>query len=166
MVLAGPGAPASFSFSAGLTAHQNASGAIDFLDAKGGLVMALSAPAMVDAGHVSSGAISLQLVSGPQGLSAVVTPDAAWLASSSRKWPVTIDPDLAVNPTQDCEIVNGSSANTSFCTGSLLNVGYDGSQIHRALFQFDVSSIPTTANVLDGEFQVNVSRSSTPTWST
>jgi len=49
--------------------------------------------------------------------------------------------------TQACTLTGGSSANTSACSGQTVNVGWDGTQASRALFKFDLSSIPGSSYV-------------------
>ena len=149
IVLASPAAPASFSFhvqmSPGLTANTGGGG-LSFADSSGHAVLQIPAPAVSDAsgaGVAPASAVSLTTASAAGGMTVTVTVDPAWLASTSRAWPVTIDPTTVVNPSQDCAI-SQETPTTSYCTSPTMTIGSEPAlqYARRALVQFDLSSIP------------------------
>jgi YD repeat-containing protein len=87
--------------------------------------------------------------------------DPAWLADPARVFPVTIDPTINPNPSPDCTLSNGGSANTSFCAATTLDVGYDGTTTSRSVAKFDLSSIPTNATVDNAELKLYLASEST-----
>ncbi|HEU6446659.1 MAG TPA: DNRLRE domain-containing protein [Gaiellaceae bacterium] len=75
-----------------------------------------------------------------------------------------IDPTLTLNPEQDCFITGGASANTSFCDGSSLDVGWDGAKASRALLVYNVQqAIPDArdAIVLNAQLSMHVNSKTT-----
>ena len=64
-----------------------------------------------------------------------------WLADRSRAWPVVVDPSFIADGADcECFIRDGADAATSFCGGSSIDVGTDGTQTSRTLLVWDVSS--------------------------
>ena len=124
----------------------------------------MAAPAMFDSSKkpARSSAITLTATKDSKGTTMTLKADAAWLADSARKFPVTIDPTFIVGDVQDCYI-NGGSPTTSFCGGAALNAGFDGTNASRALLQFSLAAIPTTDAVLSAKLLLYLGSASTST---
>ena len=91
-----------------------------------------------------------------------VTPDAEWLAAPERVYPVLVDPSFnAGYPTQDCTLINGSQADTQHCGNNTLylRAGKLNGTKYRGLVEFDVSSIPSTADVTAASLELRVEAS-------
>ncbi len=160
LVIAGPVALPSFSYVLKLSDGLSAS-----LDQSGGIAVRNASASVFDfpPGYMYDSAndgapvpVPATLAATSGGYSVVVQPDATWLASPGRRWPVTIDPTMNFTLNTDCYIVSGSSANTNFCTGSTLNVGYDGTAISRSLLQFGLPISPT-ATILNASLELELS---------
>lgn len=156
LTLASAAAPHTFVYrlatGGGLTARANGAGGIDFVDGAGKTQFAFAPPVMDDRAGAHSAAASLTLGGDASGQTVTLAASAAWLADPARKYPVVIDPQVTFTPaSQDCYLVGGSSANTSFCGGTSLNVGFDGTKASRALAQFDLGTIPANAAVLNAQ---------------
>jgi RHS repeat-associated protein len=160
LTLGGPKAQSSFTYdvanSAGLRARKARDGGIDFRDRRGRVVFRFLAPYMFDRAGATSAKVSLSLSRHAGRLAVALKPNAKWLSSKARQWPVTIDPDIQFpsngstrfhGNTQACTLTGGSSANTSSCSGQTVSAGYDGTKASRALFKFDLSTIPNTSYV-------------------
>lgn len=78
-----------------------------------------------------------------------LTADEKWLKDPTRKFPITIDPTIIIQPTpgdgagtsQDA-MINSSAPTSNFDQSWRLSVGSDPTQTSRALVKFDLSSIP------------------------
>jgi RHS repeat-associated protein len=153
-------APKTFTFdfkaSPGLRVQKNDQGQIVLTDSSGKVSFVVPAPAMMDAAGATSGAIVVSVQPTADGATVSLTPDRAWLESSDRKFPVTIDPSVMIGGDDaDCYI-NSGTPNTSYCgVGTNLDVGYDGSSTSRSLLYFNVGNIiPSNAIVLDANLQL------------
>jgi len=95
LVLLGPLSPTSFTYSlsmsAGLRPVSGSDGSIRFVDSRGKARLWFLPPTMTDAWG-ATGAVSFALASTARGYRLTVKPDATWLSSPFRAWPVTIDP--------------------------------------------------------------------------
>lgn len=99
--------------------------------------------------------VSVRLVSQAAGLATVeVGVDPAWLVSPARRFPVTIDPTFSqlsnASGAFDTWVYSGPEyANTSYASQPWLVVGSadGGAHVTRSLLRFDLSSLPTGANV-------------------
>ncbi|MEA2493589.1 MAG: hypothetical protein QOJ29_1500 [Thermoleophilaceae bacterium] len=88
--------------------------------------------------------------------------DRAWLSSADRQYPVVIDPGVTVADNLDCYIVGGTSANTNFCGGSSVKVGWDGTQAYRSLLRFDVAgAVPANSMIAGAHLEVYLSSKTT-----
>jgi RHS repeat-associated protein len=168
LVLQGPSSPSQFTYqlqmSSGLKLNPARAG-FSIVDASGRTVFRLAAPAMYDSaknGGAQSSAISLDATKDSKGTTVTLKADPAWLASSARKWPVTIDPTFLIGDAQDC-FINAGSPTTSFCGGAALNAGFDGTNASRALLQFSLAAIPTTDAVLSAQLLLYLGSASTST---
>jgi RHS repeat-associated protein len=168
LVLKGPTAQTNFTYllqmSPGLSLRQAGRNSLSVVDGSGHSVFTFAAPLMYDSSGSAKGRSSaISLTSAPAGKDTAVTltADRAWLSSSARKWPVTIDPTVILADTQDCYITGGSFASTKYCGGTTLNVGYDGTQASRALTQFNLQGIPSTNQVLSAKLYLYLGSAST-----
>jgi hypothetical protein len=83
-----------------------------------------------------------------------LTPNRDWRQRALARGPVVIDPTVEIDPdSQDCTI-EGDFPTTGLCSDTSLEVGYDPdapAHDHRALVQFDVSSLPKDAVILNAD---------------
>jgi len=176
--LADPSAPSSFSYSLRLSprlaARQNPDQSIDFVDSEGQIPFRFAPPFMYDSAPTPemSKNVSMVLISDANGQAVVVTADKNWLSSSTRKFPVVIDPTIWANVNyyggQDCFIEN-TQPNSTFCssagsyTGNTDSVGFDGTNIYRSLLLFPVQAgythIVPKSNILDAELDLYLASS-------
>jgi RHS repeat-associated protein len=162
IVIPGPSMANTFHFalaaSPGLTPRLEADGEISFRDGDGNQVATLPAPLMFDSAEVPaiSDKAQYKLEKSSGGWALAVEPDAEWLASPNRVWPVTIDPSITVpTPNLDCSIDTGPYTELSLCgtTGWAYSGAYakyhasTPDEYARSLYRFDVSSIPPAASI-------------------
>lgn len=157
LVLADAKAQRSFVFdlklSPGLTPRTNAHGGIDFVNAAGKIGFSFLPPSMQDSSGTPSGfssAVTLKLSSTAAGYRVTLTPDAGWLASPERKWPVTIDPSTGT-VYLDCTLASGYPLSQN-CPTSYLVVGQDTSGAWRTLDPWTLSNYPPNVKVLNADF--------------
>jgi RHS repeat-associated protein len=171
LILRNAAAPSTFRYtlgtSAGLTPRLNGRGGVDFIDSKGQKQFAFVAPYMYDASGTAAGysrSVRYSLTPSASGYTLGLSADRTWLQSAARKWPVVIDPTLTFFPDRDCFITGGSSQNTSFCGGSTLDVGWDGTKASRSLLYWDIgSAIPDArdAIVLNAQLSMHLNSKTT-----
>ncbi len=159
LILEGPSAPTTYRYrleaSPGLEARQNGAGGISLVDSKGATRLVFEPPFMFDSSGTTQGysdKVSLKLAGEPGATRMVMTADEGWLSSPARRWPVTIDPTLTVNPTKQCKLQSNSTV--AACARTFFEVGNTTTAEYREIFQFDVSSIPANAYVLSARFGV------------
>jgi hypothetical protein len=166
MVLRDVAAPSKFVFGVqttpGLTLRTNANGTVDVIGEKGEVAASLAAPTITDSAGVE-GPIGMSL--DPESKTVTVTADKAWLNAPDRAFPVTIDPTVTFSgsgATTDC-ILSEAATNSSFCTPTVLNVGYDGIARRRSILQFPTarSTIPYDSVVLSALLQGYVTAKTT-----
>lgn len=149
-----------FPFNAqGLTVVETGSGGIDFRNASGETVFSIPHLFMYDSystpesggEHAISENIQLgvEQANGQQYIK--VTADGGWLTSSQRVYPVYIDPTITgKNPSLDT-FVQSNILNTPQNTSTELKSGYysgpEGTFTARSLLKFDLSAIPSGANI-------------------
>lgn len=142
------------STSPSLTPETTLDGGVAFVSDDGSIPMAIPAPVIFDAAGPVDGASPphrFELVRGEGWDELRLVVDEQWLAAPERSFPVTVDPtvDATGIASRDCYI-SDAQPNTSFCGGSQLYAGkYSGTTL-RALLRFDVSAIPSNAEVLNG----------------
>jgi YD repeat-containing protein len=146
------------SYASGLHPTIQPGGDLVFRDGSGKTVYTLAAPTVEDSAKAKSlptaSAVHYELSSDGTVLSLVL--DKTWLDSSSRVFPVRIDPDIYFSEEQDCTIANGADANASLC-GGRLHVGVESgssSTVARSLLHFELSSIPRGSVILSSNFQM------------
>src|SRR5260370_10742019 len=113
-------------------------------------------------GGARSSGISLSSTAGSQGTVLTLKADPAWLGTSARTWPVKIDPTSIVGDMQDCYL-NAGSPTTSFCGGTVLNAGFDGTNASRAFLQFNLAAVPSTNPVVSAKLPLYLGSASTTT---
>jgi hypothetical protein len=150
----------------GMRALQTAGGGILVENGTGKALYRIPAPVVFDASHRTlpqTAPAHYELSRDGKTLTLVIDP--AWLQSSRRVFPVTVDPDVFFNEEEDCLIGSPASANTNLC-GAPLYVGTgEGSpkEIARAMLHFDLSSIPTDAEILKSRLALWFEEDSTAT---
>jgi hypothetical protein len=167
LTLANAAAPTSFDYdlstSNGITPRLNRSGGIDFVDGSGNVAFAFAPPSMVDASGAVSERVQFHLEHG--GTSLALVADKRWLSAANRAWPVVVDPSfIAQGADNECFIRDGVDADSSFCGGSSVDVGGDGTQTSRTLLVWDVSwALPSNAIVQDAELGLYLQDEATTT---
>jgi RHS repeat-associated protein len=153
VILTGSASPSQVSYSmtlsSGMNAAASASGGVAISGQSGELLYSIDPPSASDAAGASTPSVTMALSGSGASRNVSLSLDSAWLASSGRLWPVTIDPSINYNADQDCAIANGSHANTNYCgSGIYLKVGYDGTYIWRSALLFNIqNSVPVGAQV-------------------
>jgi RHS repeat-associated protein len=129
------------------------------LSTAGSTIATLPAAFMDDASHTAGG----HSTAVPYGLTQInattwtltMTPDAAWLTSSDRVWPVVIDPTVWINYGGElaCQIVS-TSATTNYCSTTTLGIGSNGSSTYRALVNWPSlnTQVPLDSDILQADF--------------
>jgi RHS repeat-associated protein len=156
LTLADANAPTSYTYALtlghGLRARDNRHGGVDIVGRDGSVRFSFEAPFAYDHAGARIGAghgLSLHLAQDSGGQVMKLELDRAWLSAADRKFPVVIDPAVDVADNLDCYIVSGTSANTSFCGGTSVKVGWDGTNAYRSLMRFDVASaVPANSMVV------------------
>jgi hypothetical protein len=102
LLLRNKGGSASYTFTyrvPGATAHQDAAGTVHLLDKQGRELLAIGGVAMYEAdnagqprGGAGTDAVKVTLSGTGPDHAVTLTPDAAWLADPTRRFPVAIDP--------------------------------------------------------------------------
>ena len=115
---------------AGLTAAANGDGSLSFFDPAGQTVYSVSSPYVFDAAGSVCPAVSVILRQTVTGYAVTYTPDAAWLSSDERSYPITFDP-LVSNGTLNRNRLTAKTytdnGTTVTETNGQLSVGFDKS---------------------------------------
>src|SRR5579875_1672825 len=82
----------------------------------------LAADAVLDR-PLGCGRVAVGMVGTKAGYLVTWTPDAAWMRSTSRRWPVVLDPSVGAGP--DCTIVGGSGASQNSCASASDTIGVE-----------------------------------------
>src|SRR5258708_6221532 len=142
----------------GLALSANADGSVNAFDASGGLAFLLPGPGMREArggtrrpGPPNSN-VAVSLTGGAGRYQLTYTPDQAWLQDPARRYPLTLDPSVTINPSLGGEYdslgayIPGSSPPSfpTWCCGGWspnweYPVGYDAGSgwIYRWVISFD-----------------------------
>ena len=80
--------------------------------------------------------------------------DAKWLHAAERRFPVSLDPTLVVQPPLQDGSWNTTCATCKLTGGSRLSIGSSDTQTWRAGLLFDVGSVPIGANVSDAQLKL------------
>jgi RHS repeat-associated protein len=131
---------------------QSTGNRISIVDSAGRPFLVLAAPAMFDSAKKPARTSSIGLSPSTNGSTTTVTlkADPSWLQDRGRQWPVTIDPTFIISDALDC-FINAGSPTSSFCGGTSLNAGFDGTSASRALAEFNLQAIPSTDTVLSAK---------------
>lgn len=130
--------------SGGLSA-QAADGRIDFVDGGGHAWFSFARPSMRDAAGEETNRARFELRDVPGGWDVELVADRDWLDAPERQFPIEIDPTTMAHgdteadqagTNRECHIVNGTSADTSFCANQGMQAGFDGTKKYRALMQW------------------------------
>jgi hypothetical protein len=167
LVMNDPSAVRDFNFEVrvplGFTLEQRDSGAVLVLDRTGAVRFSLAPSTMVDAAGAFHRTPS-ELRRTVTGWTLTLRPDREWLAQTTRAWPITIDPQVAVNRDLACSITYENGIEGGAC-GDVLPVGEWCEPVgmcfrHRVLARFDVAAaLPTGAHV---EFATLVDETEAP----
>ncbi|MBA2947606.1 golvesin C-terminal-like domain-containing protein [Streptomyces himalayensis] len=156
-----PDDPVKFTFTLdtdGLTPKAAKDGSIAFYGEGANPVLVIPAPFMADTkkdaespyGAAYSTALRQQLSRDGKGWKLTVVPDAKWLASPKRQYPVTIDPTIQIAPTpstaQDVMISSDGPA-SNYDTNWRLSVGNTSTGSSRALLKFPLTGVPAGAKL-------------------
>ncbi|MEV0745706.1 DNRLRE domain-containing protein [Streptomyces sp. NPDC050273] len=157
-----PSGPVSYTFTldaGGLTPKARKDGSIALYgELPNTPVMTIPAAYMTDTrkdasspyGLAYSSRVSQKLVRDGDGWKIVITPDAKWLASGKRQYPVTIDPTITVMPTaaqsQDTMVLSDQPS-VNFNNTWKLSAGKTDTGISRSLIKFPISEIPTGTKI-------------------
>ncbi|KPI07887.1 RHS repeat-associated core domain containing protein-containing protein [Actinobacteria bacterium OK006] len=121
-------------------------------------VMVIPAPFMTDAkkadksvfGKTYSTAVRQKLTRDGKHWKLTVVPDAKWLASKDRQYPVVIDPTITITPSpsdsQDTMVLSDQPT-TNFNTSWKLSVGRTATGTARSLIKFPLSEIPSGTKI-------------------
>ncbi|MBN0043056.1 DNRLRE domain-containing protein [Streptomyces actuosus] len=157
-----PSGPLKFTFTLdadGLTPKARPDGSIAlFGELPHTPVMVIPAPYMTDAakadtsvfGETYSRKVSQRLVRDGDRWKITVTPDAGWLASKDRRYPVVIDPTLTIAPSpsgaQDAMVL-AEAPTTNYGNSWKLSVGRTSSGAARSLIEFPLDEIPSGTQI-------------------
>ncbi|MER6631730.1 DNRLRE domain-containing protein, partial [Streptomyces sp. NPDC000987] len=121
-------------------------------------VMVIPAPFMTDAkkadrsvfGRTYSTRVTQKLTRDGRSWKLTVTPDAKWLASKERRYPVVIDPTITIAPSptdsQDTMVLS-DQASVNFNTTWKLSAGKTDTGISRSLIKFPLSEVPSGTRI-------------------
>ncbi|WTS05310.1 DNRLRE domain-containing protein [Streptomyces sp. NBC_00117] len=157
-----PDGPVSYTFTLdahGLTPKARKNGSIELYgELPNTPVMTIPAAYMSDTrkdadspyGLAYSPKVKQKLVRDGKNWTIVVTPDAKWLASSKRQYPVSIDPTITITPTpsqsQDTMVLSDQPA-ANFNNTWKMSVGKTDTGIARSLIQFPLDEIPAGTKI-------------------
>ena len=92
----------SFSISVkGLTARQNSDGSIEFKKGNKNVVFTIPAPFMFDSNNMFSEDIDVRMTKHGNEITLTYAPSYEWLSAEDREYPVTIDPIIVTDSSQD-----------------------------------------------------------------
>jgi RHS repeat-associated protein len=168
LVLADRSAPERFVFalsaSPGLRARQSHSGEVVFSRGARQVFVLPAAFAFAQGDEGETHAVGSVLRRSARGWTLTVSANHGWVHHALRRGPVVVDPTVIVDPdSQDCTI-ESDTPTTSYCSSNSLIVGYDArspAHDHRSLVQFDVSTLPRDAVVLNATLELYLGGHST-----
>jgi hypothetical protein len=156
-----PDGPVSFTFdlrTEHLTPKAHKDGSIAFYGKAPKPVMRIPAPFMLDAkksasspyGRVYSPDVEQKLTRHGDGWRLTITPDADWLQSKKRQYPVVIDPTVSITPvkavSQDVMVLSGNPS-VNYAPAWNMSVGNTDIGSARALLQFPLDEIPQGVDI-------------------
>lgn len=166
-----PAAGTAFSFTiqvSGFTPKRLADGAIAFYGGESANpVFTIPAPYMSDAkpdanspygvAYSAKVAQSMTFDAATGTLHVSVKPDASWLASSQRVYPVTVDPTIVVSSTSSTAanvMILQDGPTTNYDTSWRLSVGTTTTGAARALIKFALPTVPAGTTVTSADLQL------------
>jgi RHS repeat-associated protein len=165
--LKGSGAPEQLRYvlsaSGGLTPREEADGSIVLADGQGTVWFTIPAPVAYSpgAGVESGRALSSTLTASGSSWILSVDTSASWLREMLASGAVAVDPTLEVSGTQECEIT-ADTPTRGYCASTEFQVGYDSTHmVHHGLEQFNLSSLPAAALILNAKLGLYVEAKST-----
>jgi hypothetical protein len=150
--------------SADLSAELNPGGGIQILRGDGTIAFLIPRGNMIDSAPIPSYSenVSFELQGGAGAWRLKMTPDHDWLSDQERVYPVTIDPSVQEN-SRDCTI-QSDARNASSCGSPFIRAGVKNGNKHRALLDFDLSSVPESAEISDPKLRLYLDASQTEGW--
>jgi hypothetical protein len=155
LTLANASAPSEYSYSLaladGLHAALTAEGGALVADAQGHTVYTIAAPTITDSSKAAlASAKPVHYVLNAAGTVLTLVVDKSWLSSSSRVFPVRIDPDWYFGAVEDCSIMSGSAYENEGLCGAPLYVGHNGTEnvTARSLLRYNLESVPKGSQVI------------------
>jgi RHS repeat-associated protein len=166
-----PAAGATYAFTmkvAGLTPKQLPDGAIAFYGSESAdAAFVIPAPVMSDAkpdpsspygvAYSANVTQSMTFDAATGLLHLTVTPDASWLASSKRVYPVTVDPTIVVSSTSSTAanvMILADGPTTNYSTSWRLSVGTTATGAARTLIKFAMPSVPSGTTITSADLQL------------
>jgi RHS repeat-associated protein len=171
LTLSGPEAAQTLQFDVAIDPNSNLeptpAGGLNVTDKDGTVRFSLLPAFMDDAAGAHSDAVAMTTTGRGGHYTVTVAPDAAWLTSPSRAWPVVVDPTITFtgSTVPDCYMASATPT-TSQCGQTVMKVGYDGvSAKYRSLVTFPVNngSIPFGAQIMDATVGTTVTSATTAT---
>lgn len=178
--LADPAQPRVYRFrletSAGVTPAATDDGSIEFRDQDGSVFAQMPAPFMEDSSELrkTSSDVHYELQASASGeWTLTVNADSEWLSDPERVWPVRIDPTtVTATPSLDCEIYRyepGGTGGGGICSSPTRTETFatlrrpEATTIRsRGLLKFNLSSIPSSASILDSSLSLYASANPLP----
>jgi RHS repeat-associated protein len=155
----------SLSLPSGLEPHTRADGSIAVEDSQGNAPFAIPAPvAYRPSQSAASGrTLPVSVAAAGSGWTITVNTGEAWLRDELATGPVAIDPTVTLSASQACTLV-AETPKVSSCASTELQEGYDAThQEHHGLLQFNVSTLPVGAVILNAKLGLYVQAHSTST---
>ncbi len=162
LTLSDASAPQAFTYSlaldGGLVPDQLADGGIAFRDSDGQIRFSIAPAFMYDDAAARGASFSagethvvpMRVARDGAGWRLTVSPDRDWVLSHLPDGPVHVDPEWVFDDDgADCRI-DETNPTTSYCGGTNLEVGWNGSKDHRSLLYFDLgTALPKDAIVTE-----------------
>ncbi|NUP48289.1 MAG: DNRLRE domain-containing protein, partial [Catenulispora sp.] len=166
-----PAAGTAYSFTlkaTGLTPKQLPGGAIAFYGGESGNpAFVIPAPYMADSkpdanspyGFAYSAKVTQAMTydAATGTVHVTVTPDASWLASKDRVFPVTVDPTIVVSSTSSTSanvMILADGATTNYDTSWRLSVGTTTTGAARSLIKFAMPSVPAGTTITSADLKL------------
>lgn len=135
LTLANSAAPSEYHYALGLPSGLHAAmkpgGALTVSDSEGHTLYTIAAPTISDSSRSMLPTMHpVRYALNTAGTELTLTVDKTWLASSSRVFPVRIDPDVYFGTIKDCSIASGAYEDNELC-GTKLFIGNNGSATAR-----------------------------------
>lgn len=144
-------------FTQNLSAKLLKDNSVEFYDQKdtSKLIYSFQAPVMIDASGQSSKDFQVILDKSETGYVLTLIPNAQWLSSPERVYPVNIDPpvdtkEFASNSISDTYVYSGSP-NTNYSSATTMKVGKQGTYNNRAYIKFTLPEL-TEADMITNSY--------------